>query len=128
MYGVIILEDLLCCSCALKKQSSQSRNDLRPVALTSCVENVFEKCVLFHIHKVVAPFPDPSNLHAGPEEWSMKQLCTFSITNMAIKKVQDLVSALKSLTFRGLSIPTSPNYIGWAYGHGYLAFLYNLDT
>ena len=39
-----------------KKQNISSMNDLRPIALTSCVMKVFERCVLFHLNKKVLDY------------------------------------------------------------------------
>lgn len=42
-----------------KKQCVQTMNDLRPIALTSCVMKVFEKVVLLHFQIQVSDFIDP---------------------------------------------------------------------
>ncbi|GFS00713.1 hypothetical protein ElyMa_006405700 [Elysia marginata] len=42
-----------------KKTSVTCMNDLRPVALTSCIMKVFEKCMLVHINNSVSTFLDP---------------------------------------------------------------------
>ena len=34
-------------------------NDLRPIALMSCVMKVFERCVLFHLNKKIFDFINP---------------------------------------------------------------------
>ena len=34
-------------------------NDLRSIALTSCVMKVFERCVLFHLNEKVFGYIDP---------------------------------------------------------------------
>ena len=42
-----------------KKHPVNNMNDLRPVALTSCVTKVFEKCIMPHVNKIVRNFLDP---------------------------------------------------------------------
>ena len=42
-----------------KKNPVTCMNDLRPVALTSCVMKVFEKCILTHLKIDVAAYEDP---------------------------------------------------------------------
>ena len=42
-----------------QKQNISCMNDLRPIALTSCVMKVFERCVLFHLNKKVLDYIDP---------------------------------------------------------------------
>ncbi|GFR71213.1 reverse transcriptase [Elysia marginata] len=42
-----------------KKQTVKCMNDLRPIALTSCVMTVFERCVMLHLQPLVSEFLDP---------------------------------------------------------------------
>ena len=42
-----------------KRQPVKGMNDLRPIALTSCVMKVFEKVVLVHFQNLVSDFSDP---------------------------------------------------------------------
>ena len=42
-----------------KKTNVKCMNDLRPIALTSCIMKVFEKCIINHLQKFLSPFMDP---------------------------------------------------------------------